>query len=261
MSGGRDAAPACRAAAAPDGGASPIGPLVRILLLNPNTSPSITALVAREASRLARPGTELVPVTGEFGGRYIASRATYAIAAHAALDAWARHAEGADAVLLACFGDPGLAALKELSPVPVVGMVEASLAAAAGKRFSIVTGGAAWEPMLREMAMLAGAGPRLASIRTVAPTGAEIARDPDGALAMLAESCRTCARDGAETVILGGAGLAGLAPRLRAVLDMPLIDGLEAAMAAIQSAAVEKRAPAPKIESVGLAPALAAKIG
>jgi allantoin racemase len=231
------------------------------MLLNPNASPGITDLIAREAAKLARPGTELVPATGRFGGRYIATRATYAIAAHAALDSWARHAAGIDGVLLACFGDPGLAALKELSPVPVVGMVEASLAATGGKRFSIVTGGAAWEPMLREMVALAGAAPRLASIRTVAPTGADIARDPDGALALLAEACSVCVADGAETVILGGAGLAGLAPRLRPHLTIELIDGLEAGMAAIQSAVVETRAPAPAIETVGLAPELAEKIG
>lgn len=237
---------------------------MRVLLLNPNASPSITDLVAREAAKLCRPGTELVPVTGRFGGRYIASRATFAVAGHAALDAWARNAQGIDGVLLACFGDPGLAALKELSPVPVVGMVEASLEAARGRRFAIVTGGAAWEPMLREMVTAAGAGARLAAIRTVAPTGAEIARDPDGAMAILAEACRACARDGAEVVILGGAGLAGLAPRLRPALDVDLIDGLEAGMTAIEDAiagARAPRAPAPAIDSVGLAPELAARIG
>ncbi|MFY7781770.1 MAG: aspartate/glutamate racemase family protein, partial [Tagaea sp.] len=183
---------------------------MRILLLNPNASPSITDLVAREAAKLARPGTELVPVTGAFGGRYIASRATFAVAGHAALDAWARHADGIDGVLLACFGDPGLAAIKELSPVPVVGLVEASLAATVGRRFSIVTGGALWEAMLRESVTLAGAAGALASIRTVAPTGADIARDPEGSLDLLARACAACAtEDGAETVILGGAGLAG----------------------------------------------------
>lgn len=233
---------------------------MRILLLNPNASPSITELVAREAAKLARPGTEFVPVTGRFGGRYIATRATYAIAAHAALDAWARHADGVDGVLLACFGDPGLAALKELSPVPVVGMVEASLRAAGGRRFAIVTGGTSWEPMLREMVTLAGADQRLAAIHTVAPTGAEIARDPDGALAMLEEACGACARDGAETVILGGAGLAGLAPRLRPRVAIDLIDGLEASVAAIQNAVAAPRAPVPAIESVGLAPELAARL-
>ncbi|MFM7346388.1 MAG: aspartate/glutamate racemase family protein [Tagaea sp.] len=237
---------------------------MRILLLNPNASPSITDLVAREAAKLARPGTELVPVTGAFGGRYIASRATFAVAEHAALDAWARHADGIDGVLLACFGDPGLAAIKELSPVPVVGLVEASLAATVGRRFGIVTGGALWEAMLRESVTLAGAAGALASIRTVAPKGADIARDPEGSLDLLARACAACAtEDGAETVILGGAGLAGLAPSLRPRVPVPLIDGLEAGMAAIQDALVRPRpsaAGAPGIDSVGLSPALAARL-
>src|SRR5215471_20167550 len=87
------------------------------------------------------------PVTGEFGARYISTRAAAAIAAHAALDALAEHVTGFDAVYLACFGDPGLAALKEVSPVPVVGMAEASVRTACGLggRFAIVTGGTAWE--------------------------------------------------------------------------------------------------------------------
>jgi Asp/Glu/hydantoin racemase len=234
------------------------------MLLNPNTTETITALVAREAVRHCRPGTTLLPVTGRLGGRYIATRATYAVAAHAALDAWAAHADGIDGVLLACFGDPGLEAIRELSDVPVVGMVEAAFAAAAGRRFSIVTGGALWAPMLRELAALSEAGRALASVRTVAPSGAEIARDPDGAVAMLAAACRSCvAEDGAETVILGGAGLAGLAERVGTAAGVSLIDPLEASMIRIQdlvSAASSRRTRAPAIDAVGLAPALAARI-
>ena len=52
------------------------------------------------------PGIEFVGATGRFGARYISSRAAYAIAGHAALDAWA-NAEGAfDAVILARGGTP-----------------------------------------------------------------------------------------------------------------------------------------------------------
>ncbi len=49
---------------------------------------------------------EITAVSGRFGPRYIASRATFAVAGHAALDAYAMHGTGADGVLLACFGDP-----------------------------------------------------------------------------------------------------------------------------------------------------------
>ncbi len=145
-----------------------------ILLINPNTTASITDLVLETATRFARPDTKLRALTGTFGPRYIASRAAYAIAGHAALDALANDKGRKDAVVLACFGDPGLAALKEVSPVPVVGMANASIlqACAMGNRFSIVTGGERWKSMLEEFVASHGLSSRLASVRTVAPTGA-----------------------------------------------------------------------------------------
>jgi Asp/Glu/hydantoin racemase len=243
---------------------------MRLLLINPNTTASITALVAREAAKVASPGTSFVPVTGRFGGRYVASRATYAIAAHAALEAYAEHAQGVDGVALACFGDPGLFALREIADRPVVGMAEASMRAAArrGRRFGVVTGGALWGPMLAEFAALIGLSALLAGVRTVAPSGADIARDPEGSLALLAAACRACVEeDGAEAVILGGAGLAGLAERLAPTVPAPLVDGVQALVAAAEEAVMAHRAgspsgePArPSIEAIGLAPALASLV-
>jgi len=211
-----------------------------------------------------------VPVTGRFGARYIASRAAAAIAAHAALEAVAEHADGMDAVYLACFGDPGLLALREVSPVPVVGLAEASCreACAMGRRFAIVTGGERWGPMLREFVQALGLADRLAAIRTVAPTGAAIARDPDAALDGLAREAAACvARDGAEVVILGGAGLAGLADRVAARVGAPVLCSVAAGARAAVAAARSSRAPlpaqeaperGPAAESVGLPARLAA---
>ena len=153
-----------------------------LLLINPNTTASITELVLKVAQQFAAPGTRLRAVTGAFGPRYVASRVGYAIAGHAAVDALANDTGAKDAVVLACFGDPALDALKEISDVPVVGMAEASILQACmiGGRFSIVTGGERWKPMLEEFVAQRGLAPRLASVRTVAPTGADIARDPEG---------------------------------------------------------------------------------
>ena len=160
--------------------------MTRLLLINPNTTQSITDLVLKHAKRFAAKGTTLRAISGAFGPRYIASRIGYAIAGHAAVDALANDRGARDAVVLACFGDPGLAALKEVSKVPVVGMAEASIlqACAIGRRFSIVTGGERWKPMLEEFVAAQGMSSRLASVRTVAPTGADIARNPKAAMAL-----------------------------------------------------------------------------
>lgn len=217
--------------------------MVDILLINPNTTASITDLVLETATGFASPGTRLRAVTGAFGPRYIASRAAYAVAGHAALDAFANDKGRKDAVVLACFGDPGLAALKEVSDVPVVGMADASIlqACALGGRFSIVTGGERWKSMLEEFIASRGLSSRLASVRTVAPTGADIARNPKAAMALLAKGCKACAReDGADIVILGGAGLAGLAAKLKSMVDVPLLDGVACAISMAEGLARQK---------------------
>jgi Asp/Glu/hydantoin racemase len=238
---------------------------MRILLINANTTASITDKLVGIANGMAPAGIVFEGATGRFGARYIASRAASAIAAHAALDAWAEHGAGVDAVLIGCFGDPGLDALRELAPVPVLGLADAAAAAAGGRRFGVVTGGSAWKPMLEEFFATRGVGAQLAGVRTVAPSGGEIARDPEGALASLAAACRASAEeDGAEVVILGGAGLAGLAARLATRVPVPVLcsveEGVRAAIAAIGHGPAGLIPHQPG-ESIGLSPALATRLG
>ncbi|WP_445492006.1 aspartate/glutamate racemase family protein [Rhodopseudomonas sp. RCAM05734] len=237
---------------------------MRILLINPNTTQGVTDLVASHVRAIAGDAAAFVPVTGRFGARYISSRASAAIAGHAALDALAVHGDGCDAVYLACFGDPGLLALRELVDVPVVGMAEASCIAACtrGRRFAIVTGGALWQPMLTEFVATLGLADRLAAVRTIAPTGGEIAENPDAALVQLAAACTTCAiDDGAEVVILGGAALAGLAARIQHDVPVPVLYSVEVGTRAAIAAANEtsfRRADPPALDSTGLGAELAA---
>jgi Asp/Glu/hydantoin racemase len=241
-----------------------------MLLINPNTTASITALVLAEARKAAAPGTEIAAVTARFGAAYIGSRAAYAIAGHGALDAYAEHGAGYDAVVLACFGDPGLAGLKELATVPVIGMAEAAChqAALLGGRFAIVTGGERWRAMLAECVAGMGLSDRLSGIVTVTATGADIARDPEGSADLLAEACRAAVEDGADTIILGGAGLAGIAPRIRDRVSVPLIDGLVSAVKAAEAAVAQhvvkarsgSMAPTPPVGSVGLSQALTERL-
>jgi allantoin racemase len=240
---------------------------MRLLMINPNTNPAMTDLMLGVARQVASPDLEITAVTGRFGGRYVASRATYAIAGHAALDAYAEHGADADVVLLACFGDPGLFALKEIARQPVIGMAEAACLQAAGRgsRFGIVTGGERWGPMLYEFVAALGLQERLAVVKTVAPTGADIARDPDQALELLANACRIAVtQHGAESVILGGAGLAGLSRRIQDRVPVPLIDSVEASIAAAERLGRGSRhnpvANPLLVETVGLAPSLAKAI-
>lgn len=226
---------------------------MRVLLLNGNTDPAITALIATRAAealpRLGLPPAELVPITAPFGARYISTRAAVAVAGHAVLSALAEHVgrdnpAGYDAAIIACFGEPGIEAARELLPIPAVGMAEASIAAALAQapRVALLTGGALWVPMLEEFALIRGFGPEQVMVRGIAPTGDMIARDPDGAAALLAEAAQAAVAEGAGAVVLGGAGLAGIAPRVAPLVSVPVLDSLDCALAAaLQGGAARPR--------------------
>jgi allantoin racemase len=204
-----------------------------LLLINPNTTERVTSLLLRHAQATAGP-VPVRAVTARFGAPYISCEASYAIAGHAVLDAWVsalgNGAQEPQAVLIGCFGDPGLQALRECSPVPVTGLAEGAFASAAALgRFAVVTGGEKWQPILHRLAHALGYGEALAAVHTVAPTGAQLAADPAAAHALLAQACRDASADpSVRSVIVGGAGLAGLAAQLQAHVHVPLIDSVQA---------------------------------
>jgi allantoin racemase len=266
---GSTAVLAALAAAGQAGAQTPAAAGLRILLLNPNSSPDFTRIIAAEARRVGSPGTEFVEVTAPFGPRYIGTRATIAIAGHAAVDALAQvlaEDQRFDAAILAGFGAQGVPALQEMAPFPVVDMLTASVGAALllGRKFSALTGGERWVPMLEEQIEAFGLGSRLASVRSIPLTGAEIAKDQEKALSLLAELAETCVReDGADCVILGGAAVAGLHRRMADRVSVPLLDSVatSVAMAELLARVATKptkgRAGLPAIESVGLSDELA----
>ncbi|MDB5870567.1 MAG: Asp/Glu racemase [Ramlibacter sp.] len=201
-----------------------------LLVINPNTSSSVSELLQRHVQAEAGLHVRVRTVTARFGAPYIADEASFAVASHATLDAWAAAlgAGAPDAVLIGCFGDPGLLALRESSPAPVTGLAEAAfIEAARHGRFAIVTGGARWGPMLQRLAQALGHAPALAGIHTVVPTGAQLAAEPEVARALLTQACRDAVRQlGAQAVVLGGAGLAGMAVDIQPGLGVPLIDSV-----------------------------------
>jgi allantoin racemase len=226
--------------------------LRNLLVINPNTSASVTQLLHFHIQAVAGNRVRVHAVTAPFGAPYITDEVSYAVAAHATLDAWnawsaAAHPTEAteatlavDAVIIGCFGDPGLFAMRELCTVPVIGLAEASFAQAARHgRFAIVTGGVRWRPMLERLASATGYGAALAGIRTIEPTGSELAADPAWARGLLTKACRDAAREfRASAIVLGGAGLAGMAAELQADVDVPVIDsvlaGAEKALVALR---------------------------
>ena len=213
-----------------------------ILVINPNTTESVTGMVLASC-RQAHPDLAWEGVTSRLGAAYIASEAAYAIAAHAVLETFANHGAQHDAVLIACFGDPGLLALREIAGVPVVGLAQASFLAA-GKRgpFAVVTGGKAWGPMLERFARTHLLDAQLVGIHTVELTGAQIAAAPEQALDSLCDACQRGINAGAGSIVLGGAALAGMAATLQARLSVPILDNVLVGAQAVVEATGRGRA-------------------
>jgi allantoin racemase len=206
---------------------------MRLLLINANTSDIVTEKVAAQARQSASPGTEIVAVTGSFGARVIGTRTEHAIGEHSAVALAAQHAPGCDAVVIAVSYDTGLRAVRELLDVPVVGMTEAGLLTACmlGGRIGVVTFGRRVRPLYEELATTYGLAARIAGWRTLESAaayqrGAHDALDAE----LVAAAHELVERDGAETVLLSGAVMAGVPARLQAQVPVPLIDGIDCAV-------------------------------
>lgn len=224
----------------------------RYLLLNPNTNVLTTERLQSVLQPYLPPDAQLDIRTARFGAHYIACEASHAVAAHGCLDAWAAYRQempGAlDGVLIGCFGDPGLFALREASACRVTGLAEASfIQAGRYGPFAIVTGGERWKPMLMRLAQSLGYDKLLTHIETVVPSGAQLQADPEMALRVLAQACEKAAQSGARCIILGGAGLAGYALKLRQNLALPIIDSALAGLEVL----LQNHAPAASATSDG----------
>ena len=206
----------------------------KFLLINPNTSEETTLKLCQTLRPLLPVGFELDARTVAKGARYIACEASHAVAAGALLETWSDYLleqAAPEGVLIGCFGDPGLFALRESSASRVTGLAEASFMEASQRgAFAIVTGGLRWKPMLQRLAISLGYGQALRHIETVTPTGAMLQADPAMAIECLTQACQAASLPGVESIILGGAGLAGLAALIQPHVHLPLIDSAQAGL-------------------------------
>ena len=202
-----------------------------ILLLNANTNAAMTEKMLT-AARARHPNCRAATVAR--GARYISDGEAACVAAEAVME-FAETLDAdtmPDALVVACFGDPGLWSLRDRLAIPVIGMAEASchVACQMGRRFAIVTGGAAWKPLLHSFVAEIGLTARMSGIYTLAQTGDVLAEAPERARSLIAQEIDQAQSDGADVVILGGAGLVGFTERLQYASEVPLLDSLSCAV-------------------------------
>lgn len=215
---------------------------MRILVLNPNTSESMTAEIADAARAAADRGTELVCLAPRFGTSAIDSAAESYLSAVGVMDVVAMLLDAGtfdyDAVVLAGFGEHGRDALAEMVSVPVFDIAEcaAHVAYLIGRRFSVITTLARSIAPIEDRLLLAGLNAHCASVRACGLSTAEVDADPAGAVrAIVDEAARAVAEDGADVICLGCAGMAGVTAAISNKLGVPAVDGVAAAVALAQA--------------------------
>lgn len=212
---------------------------MRLLVINPNTTQAMTDAILATAQGAAAAGTEIDAVSPAWGPASIEGHVEEVLSSAAVLDTIARIGGDYDGIAIACYGDPGLYAARELSPVPVVGIAEASmlLASTVAHTFSVVTVLDRIVPMLEDVVGRYGLRDRCASVRGTPLAVLEIERDPAAAAQKVLAAARDAvANDGAEAICLGCAGMGVLECTVRDELEgVPVIDGVAAAVKLLES--------------------------
>ena len=208
---------------------------MRITLVNPNTSRAMTAKIAAVAREVAGPDVEIRAVCSDDGPAAVESHVDEAFAAVAVVDLIERDLRdgGSDAYVIACFGDPGLDAARELVGVPVIGIAEAAMhvAALSGRSFAVVT--TLSRTLGRARDLLARYGMTQACV-SLSGSGIGVLELEDTTSEVYETIARLCEeavqQREADVIVLGCAGMADLCQTLSLRVGVPVVDGVAAAV-------------------------------
>ena len=204
---------------------------MRILIINPNTTASMTAKIGVAARQVAAAGTQIVarnPATGPASIQGVEDGEAALPGLYEELD----KADGFDAVIIACFDDTGLYAARKRTRVPVIGIGEAAYhyAMLVAERFSVVTTLAVSIPVIQENIMRYGLSARCGKVRASNVPVLELERPGSTARETISDEIASALlHDNSDAIVLGCAGMADLAATLSARHRVPVIDGVAAA--------------------------------
>jgi len=201
---------------------------MRILVINPNSSEEMTRSIREVLERIKREDTEVEVARTEGAPAAIQSATDAALAVPHVLERVREaNADGVDAVVLACFSDPGLEPAREVSDVLVLGIQETTLhiAATLGHKYTILTPLAGRIASKEQDVRRFKAEPACASVRALGMTVAETEADPERTKGRILEVAREAIeQDGAEVMILGCAGMVGYAEEVEKQLGIVVLD-------------------------------------
>jgi allantoin racemase len=209
-----------------------------VWVINPNTTRAMTAAIEKCALAVVAPGTTVVGVTPQSGPPSIESHYDEAMSVPGVLAAIKQgEVEGVDGYVIACFGDPGLDAARELARGPVIGIAEAAMHTAShlGSGFSVVTTLARTAGRAAELAERYGMQRFCRGIHACDIPVLDLETNPD-ARKIVTEACRDAVEaDDSDVVVLGCAGMADMCAPISAEVGVPVVDGVTAATLTVQS--------------------------
>jgi allantoin racemase len=199
------------------------------LIINPNTSRAMSESIERTAEKIFQHHWSFRVINGLSGPESLESWRDYQFAGTAIMPLLQEHKD-VDGIVLACFGDPGLFALKEISPVPVVGIAEASISLALllGGKFGILAAMGRAVSLMDAMVRSYGVESRYAGTSPLNLRVLNIEEDHQCTMETLLKASQQLAERGADVLLLGCAGLTGYSNELATRLSQTIIDPIEA---------------------------------
>jgi len=206
---------------------------IRLRVVNPNTTRAMTDLIGRSARAVAGPGVTVEAVQPTTGPASIESHYEEALAAVGVLEqVRLGETQGVDAYVVACFGDPGLDAARELARGPVLGIAEAAFHAATmvARRFSVVTSLGRTAGRAHELLERYGFAGACTAVHACEIPVLALEDPSSGALDRVTAACRAAVEaDDVDAVVLGCAGMAAFTDRISDAVGVPVVDGVGAA--------------------------------
>lgn len=210
---------------------------MRLVIVNPNITQAVTDLLVRESRAVASAGVEVVGLTAAAGVPAI-DTAAEAEAAARTITGELTAAGDADAGIIGGFIDPGLAAARAQLPYPVLGIGEAAMVTACqlGSQFAVVTVGESTAGVIEALVASYALRGRCTAVKAVEGRLRDVIRDQSAFEdACVRAATETIEKNGADTVILGGAMFVGMARRLAPRIAAPVIDPMHAAVLQAES--------------------------
>lgn len=212
---------------------------MKLLLINPNTSDGFTAIAQKAADAYKNKDTIVKAVSSPCGPLTLEGYFDEIISSVGVLEVVQREKENYDGFIVACFSNHfSIYAARQLTGKPVVGIFEPPmlLAKQLGAKFSIVTPSPRWKPLLEEGLEAVGMEHSCGSVRVIGVDVEELECLEQGKLEelLLKEAEKAIKEDGAEAIVLGCCGLAGLAAKIREKLDVPVLDPVASAVKVLE---------------------------